>query len=56
MKTLIWKFRYARHMMRRADVPFLWAWGCAGASLECFGIDDMNGPDAADEEMSNWSD
>lgn len=55
MKTLIWKFRYARRMQKRAGVSFSFAWVSAGAALEGFAMDDMTGPEAADEELSYWT-
>lgn len=56
MKKLIWKLRYARRMQQQAGVSFAFAWESAGASLEHSLLADMPGPDAADEEMSYWTD
>ena len=54
MKTLIWKFKYTRHMQRRANCSFGFAWANAAAWVEAFGIFEETPEDAAEEEMSNW--
>jgi hypothetical protein len=53
MRALIWKFKYTRHMQRRANCSFGFAWANADAWVEAFGMDDTPS-NAAEEEMSNW--
>jgi hypothetical protein len=53
MKTLIWKFWFIRHMQKRANCSFAFAWENACAWVEAFGIE-MLPIEAAEEEMSNW--
>ncbi len=55
MRELIWKFRFALHMRRRAAVPLREGFGMAGSWIE--DLDGLNTQpsDAADEELLNWS-
>lgn len=54
MRKLIWRFNYIRQMQRRAGVSFSFAWESSNAWLDGLGMD-MSGSDAADEEMSCWT-
>jgi hypothetical protein len=54
IKTLLWKYLYARRMQQRANYSFGRAWENACAWVEAFGIDEHTPHEAAEEEMSNW--
>lgn len=55
MKTLIWKFLFARALDRQVRIGFWMAWESAGAWLECFedALDD-DPVECADEEVEEW--
>jgi len=58
MKKLIWKFRYALRIRQRAKVNWAFCWECACIGLNEW-LDDWqewNPADAADEELSYWTD
>lgn len=56
LKRLKWKFDYAKTMQRLVDMPFLEAWEWAGIALddETASLHEMDGDEAAYEELSNW--
>ncbi len=54
MRKFFWKLAYVRRMTKRSKCGFCFAWESACASEE-WGME-MSGAEAADEEMSNWSD
>jgi len=56
LKRLKWKFEFARTMQRMVDMPFREAWEWAGISAdeEMSSLHELDGDEAALEELSNW--
>ena len=56
MKKLIWKFKYARYMVRKANVPWLFAWYSAGIQIDNEPYwADWKPEDLCYEEMCCWN-
>lgn len=60
MKTLLWKFRFARHFSIRCWVPWKFAWQVAESTYEGFQRDiddgDYDPVTAAEDEIQAWQD
>lgn len=56
MKTFIWKLKYTWIMKFYAGVSLNFAWTCAEAWVESYGINDYTPLEAAYEETSTWMD
>jgi hypothetical protein len=54
MRKLIYRYRFARRLFKRG-ADWQTAWYCAGQWIIGFGME-LNPIDAADEELSYWSD
>lgn len=59
MKSLLWKYRYARHMFDRIEGDGLKDWKFCWYNA-CVSWEELDGPnsdpiDSANEEMSCWS-
>lgn len=50
----MWRLEFTRRMQERAKTSFLFAWEQSDLWVESFGMEDLSGAEAADEEMSNW--
>lgn len=60
IRKLWWKFRYARYMLKRSEMPWEFCWESATISMND-ALDpgewkDEDPTDCASEEMSCWSD
>lgn len=56
MRKFFWKLAYMRQMMKRSKCGLRCAWDSACASASTEEWHELSGADAADEEMSCWSD
>lgn len=57
MKNLLWKFRCARHLNKRAMLGWKMSWEIAGSLLESVEYDLTENPiDVADDDLSYWRD
>lgn len=57
MKKLIWKFKFALGIRRRALLPILFCWDCATVAANDWLADEWQDHDpvaAADEELAGW--
>jgi len=56
MKVFIWKIKYMWTMKFYVDTSFSFAWDCAEAWVEAYGIEDSTPYEAVCNEVSHWTD
>lgn len=54
-KSLKWKYKYAKYFSKQIGSSFIFGWRCAEAWEESYGILDYEPEEAADEELTYWT-